>query len=90
MTTRGKAREFIQQRNYKQALKLCKGFDQLYNKPEIRILQIAYECYSGNEQFYKSIDIKVNQIKKEAIDLLTRMLPPSYCSNTKIKNEIQH
>ena len=82
-TTRDRARKFIEQRNIKEALKLCRGFDRIYNKSEIRILQIAYECYTGKSDFYRSLGINVAQNIKESINLLKRIMPSAYVMNTK-------
>ena len=85
-TTRDKARKFIKERNYKEALKLSRKFDKIFNTNEIRILEIAYECLTGNEDWYKKLDINTAQILKESIDLLDRLLSPIYCINTKGKD----
>lgn len=86
-TTRDKARRYIKENRIKEALKLCRKFDQIYSKSEIRIMEITYECYTGKKEFYKSLGINLVQNYKEAIDLLDKMKPHPYVENTKKLNK---
>lgn len=72
-TTREKARRFLSELKIKEALKECGKFDVTYSKEELRIIEIAYECYTGNSKFYKSLGINIHQNIKDAIDLMQRI-----------------
>jgi len=71
---RDKTRDFIISGDYKKAIKNAKGFDRIYNKDEIRVLQIASECLSGNTSFYLSLGYNIDNIVSEAKELLNKMI----------------
>lgn len=68
------ARQLIRDGNTKDAMRIVKSFDGIYSKDEMRILQIAYECFTGKESFYKQIGEDTTQLKTEAEYLLQKML----------------
>lgn len=70
---RDKARKLITEGKTKEAIKIVKTFDQIYTKAELRILQIGYECLTGNENFYKQLGENTEQIKNEAKNLLQKI-----------------
>lgn len=71
---RDKTRDLIISGDYKTAIKNAKGFDRIYNKDEVRILQIASECLSGNLSFYKSLGYNTDNIILQAKILLNKMI----------------
>jgi hypothetical protein len=73
-TKRDIARNLIRKGSTKEAMRIVKTFDQIYSKDEMRILQIAYECLTGKETFYKQIGEDTNKLKNEAECLLQKML----------------
>jgi len=73
-TKRDKTRDLIRDNETKKALKNCKGFDLIYSKNEIRIISIAYECFSGNEAFYKALGVNTDEAKEQAKELLNKMM----------------
>ena len=72
-TKTDKARRLILDGKTKDALRIVKKFDRRYSPDELRILQIAYECFSGNEQFYVNLGQDTANIKDKAIALLNKM-----------------
>jgi len=78
-TKRDKARKLIAEGKTKEAIKIVKTFDQIYTKDELRILQIGYECLTGNENFYKQIGENIEQVKIEAVNLLSKMALKPNC-----------
>jgi len=73
-TKRDKARNLIKEGKVKESLRIVKVFDKIYSKDELRVLQIAYECYSSKESFYRQIGIDTDKIKVDAETLLQKML----------------
>ena len=67
------ARSLIQSGNLKEAMRIVKGFSLIYSKEEMRTLQIAYECLSGKEAFYKQFGEDTTKIKQDAEGLLQKM-----------------
>ena len=72
-TKRDTARKLIKAGQTKEAMRIVKSFDGIYSKNEMRILQIAYECLTGKESFYKQIGEDTNKLKNEAECLLQKM-----------------
>ncbi len=73
MTQRQKAINFFNGGKIREALKIAKELDITFTKEEISTLQIAYECYTGKEVFYRMIKINTELKKKEAIILLENL-----------------
>jgi len=69
-TKTDKARRLIVEGKTKEALRIVKKFDRRYSPDELRVLQIAYECFSGNEKFYLDLGYNTTAIKYEATNLL--------------------
>ena len=73
-TKRDTARQLIRAGNTKDAMRIVKSFDGIYSKEEMRTLQIAYECLTGKESFYKQIGEDTTKLKNDAESLLQKML----------------
>lgn len=73
-TKRDTARNLIRAGNTKDAMRIVKSFDGIYSKDEMRTLQIAYECFTGKESFYKQIGEDTIKLKSDAESLLQKML----------------
>lgn len=75
ITKTDKAREFFKSGDYKSCLRILKSFRIGFSKEEKRILEIAYECLSGKDNFYRQLGIDVfdsiNQGKMIAGNYLT-------------------
>lgn len=69
-TKSAQARECIYDGRYKDALRIIKTFRQEFTATEKRIIQIAFECMSGNSAFYTSIGIDVQKMKDDAIVII--------------------
>lgn len=54
----------------KEALKIFKSFKIGFSAEEKQILTTAYECMSGNETFYQSLNIDTEQTKTQAISII--------------------
>lgn len=72
-TKRDTARNLIRAGNTKDAMRIVKSFDGIYSKDEMRTLQIAYECLTGKENFYKQIGEDTFKLKNKADELLNKM-----------------
>ena len=65
-----KAKTLLKAGRFKEALAIIKTFRLGFNKEEKRGIQIAYESLSGHEQFYRSLGIDVDKVKKDTYQLL--------------------
>lgn len=72
-TKRNQARNFIAKGDNKRALRIAKVLDATYSKDEVRILEIAYECLTGKDSFYRQLGINVEENKAKAFELLERL-----------------
>ena len=52
------------------AMKIFKTFKVGFTKEERRIMQIAYECQTGHEQFYQNIGIDTTDMWSRAKELI--------------------
>lgn len=52
------------------SLAIIKSFRQGFSKEEKRTLEIAHECHSGNECFYKNIGIDTKAICNKAKEII--------------------
>lgn len=59
ITKTDKARNFLKIGDYKSCLRILKSFRIGFSKEEKRILEIAYECLSGKDSFYRQLGIDV-------------------------------
>ena len=73
-TKRDTARNLIRAGKTKEAMRIVKKFDGIYSKDEMRTIQIAYECLTGKEIFYKQIGEDTTKLKSDAESLLQKML----------------
>jgi hypothetical protein len=48
------------------SIKLVSTFRTGVSKEEKKIIEIAAECYKGNEEFYKSLGYDIEEYKKKA------------------------
>lgn len=72
-TKRNEAKSFIAKGDNKRALRIAKTLDATYSKDECRILEIAYECLTGKDSFYRQLGINVEENKAKAFELLERL-----------------
>lgn len=70
ITKREICRNSVKSENWKEAFKLAQGFDALFNKEQVIKIQIAYECLTGKENFYKMLNYDVDAIMSEAKEIL--------------------
>lgn len=54
----------------KEAYAILKTFRRGISKEEKRVVEIAYECMTGKEQFYQQLGIDTLSIRKQAFDVL--------------------
>ncbi len=59
--------------NYKKAFFLTKNFNKIFNKSELRSIQISYESLSGKEKFYKQLGINTKEEIKKSIYYLRKL-----------------
>ncbi len=59
------AKRYFQQGDIGKAIKILSKFHG-FSKEELRCLQIASECYSGNRAFYESLGIDIENVLSEA------------------------
>lgn len=65
MTKTEIAKRYFQQEDIRKAIKILSKFHG-FSKEELRCLQIASDCYSGNGAFYESLGIDVEKVLLEA------------------------
>lgn len=71
VTKTEKAIALFQQGNYLPAFKIFSRFRRFSND-ELRIIQIAHECYSGNASFYVSLGIDVEVYISRAVECISK------------------
>ncbi len=69
-TKREDSINFAKNGDWKNSLKLAKGFDNLYNKEEIETISIAYECLAGKKSFYTMLGINIEETIEKAKDII--------------------
>ena len=62
--------ELVQKGDLKSAYRIAKSFTREFSKDSIRTIQIAYECLTGKDQFYKSIGVNTEVEMSKAKELL--------------------
>ena len=67
-----KALSYFQKGLYKECFAIVSTFKIGFDKKEIRTIQIAKECLTGNSAFYMQLGIDVDCIVNEAINLVDR------------------
>ncbi len=55
----------------KDAYAILKTFKMGLTKDDKRVIEIAYECLTGKESFYKQLGLDTCAIQKKAYDVLT-------------------
>lgn len=65
-----KFRRLFHEQKYKDALGVIKSFRRSLEADEIRTLNIAWECLSGKDSFYRQLGIDVDKIKFEAYSIM--------------------
>ncbi len=71
VTKTEKAIMLFKQGDYVSAFKIFSRF-RGFSKDELRIIQIAHECYSGNSSFYVSLGIDVDECISRAIECISK------------------
>lgn len=56
--------------NLKAALRIASKFRYQFTREQRRVLQIAYECATGRQMFYRQLGIDVTNIIDQAIVIL--------------------
>lgn len=54
----------------KEAYAILKTFRRGISKEEKRVVEIAYECMTGKDAFYKQLGIDINNIQQQAFEVL--------------------
>lgn len=70
-----KTQKFImlfKEQKYKEALRIIKSFRKVLCEEDIRILNIAWECISGNESFYRQLGMNTDKLKGDAYDIMVK------------------
>lgn len=67
-----KAKKLFSSGEITEALRIFKTFKIGFTQKEKRILEIAYECMTGNEKFYTSLGIDIEQVKKKTNDIIQK------------------
>lgn len=70
VTKASKLKQHIRLREWKQAMRIFKTFRISLDKQSKRTVEIAYECLTGKEQFYKQLGIDTASMQTEAIAIL--------------------
>lgn len=65
-----KFKRLFKEQKYKEALRVIKSFKKGFTTDELRCLNIAWECISGNESFYHKLGIDVDKIKYDAYNIM--------------------
>lgn len=72
ITKTNKALDLFRGGLYKDCFVILSTFKLGWSKEEIRTIQIAKECLTGNSAFYMQLGIDVDGIVNEAINLVAR------------------
>lgn len=67
-----KFRRLFREQKYKEALKVIKSFRKGLSSDEIRTLSIAWECVTGNCDFYRQLGISTEKVMSEAYSIMVR------------------
>ena len=54
------------------SIKLVSTFNKGVTKSEMEIIQVASECYKGNENFYSALGYNIEQYKTKAWDIIVK------------------
>lgn len=73
-TKTNKARTLLNSGNIVEAMQIVKTFKIGVTKEERRTIQIAYETMTGNERFYRQLQLDTEQIKEKAILTIKKIL----------------
>lgn len=68
-----KAKKLFLSGKTKEALQIFKDFKLGFSPQEKHTLQIAYECLTGNEEFYKKLGINTSEIKQNALSIVKKL-----------------
>lgn len=69
-TKTSKAIDLFKSGDIKGALRIFCSFKIGFTKEDKHKIEVAYECLTGNESFYKSLQLDTDTIKTEAIQLI--------------------
>lgn len=72
-------RQKYEQGDFVSALRICKDFRIGVSEEHRRNLQIAYECLTGNEKFYKSIGIDTKSVIERSKDIIKSLF---FCNHS--------
>ena len=73
-TKTAKAKNLLVSGNIVGAMKIVKTFKIGITGEERRTIQIAYETMTGNEKFYRQLQLNTEQIKEQAILTIKKIL----------------
>ncbi len=67
-----KFRRLFKEEKYREALKVIKSFRRGFEANELRTLNIAWECVSGNDSFYRQLGFNPDKVKGEAYEIMRK------------------
>jgi hypothetical protein len=70
LTKTEQARAAFARGDVKEALRIAKDFNLIFTKEQCRTMQVAYECLTGNEAFYKMLKFDTELNIKNALLIL--------------------
>lgn len=65
-----KFKRLFKEQKYKEALQVIKSFRKCLKADEIRTLNIAWECITGKDSFYRQLGFSPDKIKYEAYEIM--------------------
>lgn len=69
-----KFKRLFKEQKYKEALRVIKSFRKDLKSDEIRTLNIAWECLSGKQDFYRQLGFSPEKIKLEAYEIMLKQV----------------
>ena len=69
-TKTAKFKRLFNEQKYKEALGIIKSFRKGLTSDQSRTLNIAWECLTGNDSFYRQLGISPEKVKNEAYDIM--------------------
>lgn len=65
-----KFKRLFQEQKYRDALRVIKSFRRSLKADEIRTLNIAWECLTGKDSFYRQLGFNIEKVKSEAYAIM--------------------
>ena len=67
ITKTEKAKQAYINKDYKTCYRILKTFKRTITKEENCVIEVAYECFTGNTEFYKSLGYDTNDYLNKAL-----------------------